>query len=1804
MSSIVSKPWAMLSKVLLAGCGLLLSSSQVWAQASATSTTTNSPVFSGTNLTAYPPNIALGMGGPMMMLVASKDHTLFSPIYTDFEDVDGDGVLDHTYKPTFRYYGYFDPSKCYQYNASPGSPGGNQPAPMARFEPRESTQSGNYRCSREGRYWSGNFLNWATMTRIDVVRKLLYGGFRRDDTETDTTLEMAQLSQDAHSFVKYYAGADIGWFTPFTASTLSNQGLTICNRGSQNSDPTSTSTGAPNMRIAKGNYSLWATIATQEVCRWASEPGPTLFGDKAVAFFGQYGTDDEGRRIPSAQNHQSSLPVASDQRINGIGPEFDIRVQACPQDDTANGGRGSENCTAYVSADGRKVVYKPTGLLQKFGTSSSVSEAARAEFALLTGSYDHPLNGGMLRKNMGSLNDEVNLNNGRFCYRSSTVCPSITRPQGIISSFDNVRLVDTGAYDRRGREFILPQDLGDGMYPSWGNPISEMVAKALSYLAGHEVQTTAPSASAWPTDSTVGLPLPAGKDPLDNDSIDAANGRLTRSALYGNGICRAINLLAISSSVASFDSLDSFGGSEDDAYSKFNQYLNRSGARSSLAAWTDRVGALESINDTARSVGSVSGDFGTDCTSKDVGPGTVDAQGVFHGGLSELAGICPDAPSVKGAYLGAGATFYANTTAIRADDSLTPSTGGRVEQKNLPTYALRVKSYAASLAGGVARVEVPIPGAYNTETGKYNYSKRTVVITPESFWQHGDNAGLNVGAMLTFRAIGREAPYVRTNADGTTTADANFGGSGSYVVTWNDTQFGGDYDMDIVGFLRWKLVRISGATTTSTTQWALHVYTDILNVDAGDPGSHGFSIIGTDARAAGSSYAEDGRYITHSSTNLKNAAVRCSGYGNDTTDADFSKRYQDDLRCQFGDTRGDNGAQPWPASVGGGAGNVNFFNEAGTTQTTYSSTADTVFKVTATSQRTDVSLRDPLWYMAKYGSFDTKESFSAEWAARRSTMAAPDTISGLTNLNWDQEANDGSECRVSGSCADGEPDGYFLARRPELLEKRLTSLFERVANQSNTAVAASATQLISGSYKYIAKFTQSDDSRYGDLLAYRLKSNGDFESTETWSGALMLSAASARKLSSAKGGTDLRVVITNDRDTDGRNVGVPFNVTTTGTAVSTSLSSAYLSALTGVASNRVTASDAKNLIEYVRGSDAKEGSAFRARLADKVMGPIVSSSPWVQDPAMSARFVAGEFPSDIQSYLSFVTARKDRSKVVWVGSHDGMLHGFDALVGTPLLSYLPSPVVSRLQSLVAVGSASTSVPLVDGSAFTADLLPGPFTDATPWRTYLFGTLGRGGKAVFALDVSDTRSTAAATTTTAGAAADTTLNETNASRIFKWMFTEQDGSVQSGTKDGAYLGYGISSPVVHSASGQANQVVHLNNGKFGVLVPNGYGSTRGVAALFILFAEGPGTNGWVEGLHYKKWVPMATDSNNGMMGVTWVDLDNNGTADVVYATDLKGNVWKYDIRSADPVNWGSAFVSGGAAVPFFTAKGCASATVSGTATTGSDPATNCNDQPLYITGNPVATLPAFGGVMLSFGTGKAIEGGDFPGVTVRNRFISVWDKGRFQGDVVFPPAANTTGATLPELGGSFLEIVLARDTGGTNNVYRVNNRVEMTPVAPGAVEASFDPASHAGWFFNFPSSGEQLISSPTARRSFISFTSVRPLSDDDRATSCSTSPNGTLYAIDPSTGQAIRGLLSTTALTVVEGGTTKTLNVTSYGSNTSDQQVTTVGDRSTSTCGAGKIKARFLGEKTDEAGCVDAVNLRLQWREIPGMRTMQ
>src|SRR5688572_21976378 len=124
---------------------------------------------------------------PMLMLTLAGDHQVFLKAYNDFDDLDDDGLPDVTYNHNVVYKGYFNEEKCYSYANGVFSPAADATAPTAIDNALGIKAAGlNIKQYCTSSRWSGNFLNWATMTRIDIVRGVLYGGKRSTDTATST----------------------------------------------------------------------------------------------------------------------------------------------------------------------------------------------------------------------------------------------------------------------------------------------------------------------------------------------------------------------------------------------------------------------------------------------------------------------------------------------------------------------------------------------------------------------------------------------------------------------------------------------------------------------------------------------------------------------------------------------------------------------------------------------------------------------------------------------------------------------------------------------------------------------------------------------------------------------------------------------------------------------------------------------------------------------------------------------------------------------------------------------------------------------------------------------------------------------------------------------------------------------------------------------------------------------------------------------------------------------------------------------------------------------------------------------------------------------------------------------------------------------------------------------------------------------------------------------------------------------------------------------------------------------------------
>ena len=136
--------------------------------------------------------------------------------------VDAGAAYRDDYIAGTEYAGYFNPRLCYSY---PSKPKADDPAEPEYFSPAKAIGAKG-QCT--GATFSGNLLNWASMSRIDLLRHALTGGDRIIDEPGLTVLQRAWLPDgtyhvDFHANPTHFPRKAISGaaaLTPFSASTL------------------------------------------------------------------------------------------------------------------------------------------------------------------------------------------------------------------------------------------------------------------------------------------------------------------------------------------------------------------------------------------------------------------------------------------------------------------------------------------------------------------------------------------------------------------------------------------------------------------------------------------------------------------------------------------------------------------------------------------------------------------------------------------------------------------------------------------------------------------------------------------------------------------------------------------------------------------------------------------------------------------------------------------------------------------------------------------------------------------------------------------------------------------------------------------------------------------------------------------------------------------------------------------------------------------------------------------------------------------------------------------------------------------------------------------------------------------------------------------------------------------------------------------------------------------------------------------------------------------------------------------------
>ncbi len=609
-----------------------------------------------------------------------------------------------------------------------------------------------------------------------------------------------------------------------------------------------------------------------------------------------------------------------------------------------------------------------------------------------------------------------------------------------------------------------------------------------------------------------------------------------------------------------------------------------------------------------------------------------------------------------------------------------------------------------------------------------------------------------------------------------------------------------------------------------------------------------------------------------------------------------------------------------------------------------------------------------------------------------------DTDPSNSSFSW-PDPDDGNDEKIDDlwhAAFNGRGD-FFSAQDPSSLVNALQTAIKTASKgtSSAAAVAFNTTALDTGSVIYQAKFNPSENWK-GDLTSTALNANGSIAASPNWNAGDELTSSDEAS----------RVIWTYRKDTS---TGVAFKTLS-------DLSTAQRNDLNKGRSS--TDGNGQARIDYLRGDTSNESGGLNFRDRTNILGDIVHSNPvYVGKPQSNHPNAAPFGPGTSgQLYSDFVSAYEDRDGIIYVGANDGMLHGFSESNGEEIIAYVPNTVFDSADGKglhYLTDPAYSHNYYVDLSPTVADV----YLNDSAWKTVLVGGLRAGGRGIFALDVTH-RTNPAATNP---------FTDANAASKVLWEFDSSDNS---------NLGYTFAKPTI----------AMMENNKWAVILGNGYNSDDGEASLFILYIDKGLDGTWGVNDYVEIKTGVGTNaSKNGLSTPAVVDTDGNGQADRVYAGDLEGNLWAFDLSSTNSSQWKVAYKTGSTLKPLFTA-------------------TDASSNRQAITSKPIVALQredvkGVPNLMVFFGTGQFIVNGD-KATTDSQSFYGVWDNG---------------------------SKALKRNNLVKQNINE-NSGVRTTNTPPATVP--YDN-THNGWYHDLPTSGERVVVNPKIRGKYVFYNTLIP-----------------------------------------------------------------------------------------------------------------
>lgn len=1488
----------------------------------------------------------------LIMLILSKDHTMFTEAYTDANDIDGDGRIDYYFKPEINYYGIFDSNLCYAYSNNLFFP---VKVANKGLYTSGTRQLGFWYCDNDNAQWSGNLLNYVTTSRMDAVKRVLIGGERQtsggqpsginsldtasvNGSRPEVIIGHTYITPDAHSWGK--AVTSSYYHDNYKAGSVAP---TLCNFMPR--EYTSDSKCSAGTSLSDSNFSEGSSVFLGVKDNTLIVSYPQLYNDHYAigsldrySYLGEVGLTDKQTNYLMYHAwiwNWASRESGGAGKSNILGDKFDTQTEGvqnltgirkfmlqtipCPSDDApyfnkTGYDRDESVCHPYTASGSGRKYYVPEGLVQQRAHDNE------ALFGLITSGYLNKYNvsNGVVRSPVHNVSEELN-SDGSFgkSKDAAAVCNGTNGSScGVLSTLNS--LIVSGYSHAKGNwgtcfgNYVTwnPFFNRNLSCPMWGNPLGAMLKASLDYFNGGVTsQKVAPE--------TLGNDL---QENVIIDSVSRApspysqkkNGEL----VYNSDCQNAINLV-----------LSEEDNTHDNVKTTSNpagyNYISEVSMPADIAAAVDAIGDKEGITGGTYFIGK---NNSNDSDGESFYNGITTLKTVRK--LSSVAGLAPTGANDFGDYSMAGVALMSAGNKIDADVSEIRTACKRGEDGCIKGTSNVLLTTVVSMAPSVPRFRIISDSGQKVEIAPvcitilqndtFDRTKHSVPGFPKGYYYNKKNS------YQTCPIVDFYMDYVRYG-------DNNNPVDMSFRINYEDSTYGTDWDEDAIIQYHLRFNKDQSKALVS----AYGYYSD------GYASQHfGYSVSGVDVGKRDC----DGRVSFLNKWNTKNTG--CHPNWGTNTFFDIAKPLNDGI------------ANSYP---------IDGIDQPGID---YQHNPDgSLVKVVLT-------YKDQMRYM-NYEDANGNILFDRHWDPNSSARTA-DQVEGGTVIPVLRKEFFPSVTRQFDLLPAGEkspylpspsllaakygygriqptklntvtgfeePSNYYYVNDASKLASQLKSAMESIrsdarrvataASYSNTNIFDTGNGTTNSNY-YQATFEEHNWT--GELISYKVTVSGGDTKIDTSAQRWRAGKALFAQLGYLDGNTDAKsdARLSDNFDSSKRNIFIEdkdgmlhlFKFCTSsevsdGSAGEDSGSLECINQdmtekfLTGSGSaiglsqfikGDVAAQNdiVERFVEYMRGDRSFEADEYK-QITDYVKNAVSGKGYTDEFRGFRSRGSRSEYKAsspttligDISSSTPVYGSDASGNEFVIFGANDGMIHVVSDKTGQELLAIIPYNMIGKLAHFADPSFESEHLQYVDGTTNVFSYQSGQNAK----RVLALGTYGNGAKGGYALDLSDLSSVVD------GDGNMKPLTDTTKIQSFlKWEFDDSNN---------AYVGKMMRAPKVftyHTDEENAKTRLYAVYG-------NGYNSTAangGPALIFVDVLKGK----FVNTIYPDDETVSSTSSSeplwsgeykDGMAEPAVFDSDNDGNPDYIYAGDLHGNMYRLSLRKAVTNNGATAYQHGKLAV---------------------------------------------------------------------------------------------------------------------------------------------------------------------------------------------------------------------------------------------------------------------------------------------------